>query len=585
MELVSSNGTTLQGPSSLSSRERVSETTDFVIINGQGNSSSYDEPDFDLFSSLSQADAVAQVKELLQQREMLQSNFAECTQRLSDMTLTCNELKVQEQQNCQRAKDRIDKLVKEKETLQEEIKKLNDDRSPDIKQPAPALHVAIPTSEQISIEENTSERLQDTPVEYCTSAPLTAQGVPATMMSLRETEVEELRAQIQTLKAEKNDVELRLCENEEHSRQVDLKREAAERRCADISTQFRQFRQDNDLQLVNLSSANEELKSKLKQAESEIHRQAAEFDSTQQEILNGLRKKCNELETSYANQVQIYTEAQREWSSKEQALIAECHDWRKRCLEHETYKKSMQEAYRQVQSEKTSAEQLVHTLNAEKYKADSIIAKLKPIITDCGKNIHKLQEENSKLKGQYAELQRTSDGVQQENGELNKKIDHLYARIEELNQSVGDEISISNSRCDEWKEKFKSEKLNSEKVKAELLSLQQANKKFSADVDREKRHVQKLNDIITRLKQENAKLEGNVTRLEREVGELNSHNIQRGRVFTLPISKPTMLPDNLELNSDHMLSQDNQKCPIDGCDKVGDASFLSNHINRDHYGS
>jgi len=73
MELVSSNGTTLQGPSSLSSRERVSETTDFVIINGQGNSSSYDEPDFDLFSSLSQADAVAQVKELLQQREMLQS--------------------------------------------------------------------------------------------------------------------------------------------------------------------------------------------------------------------------------------------------------------------------------------------------------------------------------------------------------------------------------------------------------------------------------------------------------------------------------------------------------------------------------
>lgn len=89
-----------------------------------------------------------------------------------------------------------------------------------------------------------------------------------------------MRAQIQTLKAEKNDVELRLCENEEHSRQVDLKREAAERRCADISTQFRQFRQDNDLQLVNLSSANEELKSKLKQAESEIHRQAAEFDST-----------------------------------------------------------------------------------------------------------------------------------------------------------------------------------------------------------------------------------------------------------------------------------------------------------------
>jgi len=69
---------------------------------------------------------------------------------------------------------------------------LNDDRSPDIKQPAPALHVAIPTSEQISIEENTSERLQDTPVEYCTSAPLTAQGVPATMMSLRETEVEEV---------------------------------------------------------------------------------------------------------------------------------------------------------------------------------------------------------------------------------------------------------------------------------------------------------------------------------------------------------------------------------------------------------
>lgn len=72
------------------------------------------------------------------------------------------------------------------------------------------------------------------------------------------------------------------------------------------------------------------------------------------------------------------------------------------------------------------------------------------------------------------------------------------------------------------------------------MSLQQANKKFSADVDREKRHVQKLNDIITRLKQENAKLEGNITRLEREVGELNSHNIQRGRVFTLPMAKPSM---------------------------------------------
>jgi len=55
--------------------------------------------------------------------EYITGNFAECTQRLSDMTLTCNELKVQEQQNCQRAKDRIDKLVKEKETLQEEVYK------------------------------------------------------------------------------------------------------------------------------------------------------------------------------------------------------------------------------------------------------------------------------------------------------------------------------------------------------------------------------------------------------------------------------------------------------------------------------
>jgi len=66
------------------------------------------------------------------------------------------------------------------------------------------------------------------------------------------------------------------------------------------------------------------------------------------------------------------------------------------------------------------------------------------------------------------ELQQKSNGVQQENELLNEKVNHLTTRIEELNQSVNDDISDSNSRCDEWKEKFKSEKLNSEKVKAEV---------------------------------------------------------------------------------------------------------------------
>lgn len=63
------DATALQGPGSLSSRDE--ECNDFVILDSQA--SGFTEPEVDPFTSLSQADAVAQVKELMSQRDTLQS--------------------------------------------------------------------------------------------------------------------------------------------------------------------------------------------------------------------------------------------------------------------------------------------------------------------------------------------------------------------------------------------------------------------------------------------------------------------------------------------------------------------------------
>lgn len=68
----------LQGPSSLPSRE-VPESSDFIIITGNGESTNgYDDSDQDLFGSLSQADAVAQLREVMQQRDILHSMCNPC---------------------------------------------------------------------------------------------------------------------------------------------------------------------------------------------------------------------------------------------------------------------------------------------------------------------------------------------------------------------------------------------------------------------------------------------------------------------------------------------------------------------------
>ena len=70
---LAESGHKLVGPSSLSSREH-DDSCDFVVINGSNSSANgFPDPEQELFSSLSQADAVAQLKEVLQQRDLLHS--------------------------------------------------------------------------------------------------------------------------------------------------------------------------------------------------------------------------------------------------------------------------------------------------------------------------------------------------------------------------------------------------------------------------------------------------------------------------------------------------------------------------------
>lgn len=86
MESASATGAMLQGPSSLPSHD-ADDSNDFIVINGESGTS-YEEPDVDLFSSLSQPDAVAQIKDLLSQRNVWQGELA-CYQTFNCWPFVC----------------------------------------------------------------------------------------------------------------------------------------------------------------------------------------------------------------------------------------------------------------------------------------------------------------------------------------------------------------------------------------------------------------------------------------------------------------------------------------------------------------